>query len=286
VLCFILATYYGRAMRCPCWWCSASYLLLTMAGRCAARAGGALLHTCYLLWQGDALPVLVVLSFGASTGYLGCTCLYSWAAKVAPPTDRQAGRQDLGCPSATGTWPSVGSRFAHVRMCSWRACAGNAPSAFGMLLRPSDAAVRRCSARARRPPCGTCNMHMHMFMCAHVHVCCAVLTLRSSLAGLLLAAEAETLLTTYYLLLTTCRPATRGRGRDLARGARAGWRHLVLRPHGGSQCGLGQRPAHFEDRRRPHLIGGSMLQRTIRGGFRRAGGKWRIAPDLPSSSPQ
>ena len=46
-------------------------------------------------------------------------------------------------------------------------------------------------------------MHMHMFMCAHVHVCCAVLTLRSSLAGLLLAAEAETLLTTYYLLLTT-----------------------------------------------------------------------------------
>jgi hypothetical protein len=139
-------------------------------------------------------------------------------------------------------------------------------------------------------------------MCAHVHVCCAVLTLRSSLAGLLLAAEAETLLTTYYLLLTTyylllttyylllttyylllttCRPATRGRGRDLARGARAGWCHLVLRPHGGSQCGLGQRPAHFEDRRRPHLIGGSMLQRTIRGGFRRAGEKWRIAPDLP-----
>ena len=110
-------------------------------------------------------------------------------------------------------------------------------------------------------------------MCAHVHVCCAVLTLRSSLAGLLLAAEAETLLTTYYLLLTTCRPATRGRGRDLARGARAGWCHLVLRPHGGSQCGLGQRPAHFEDRRRPHLIGGSMLQRTIRGGFRRAGEK-------------
>jgi hypothetical protein len=94
----ILATYYGRAMRCPCWWCSASYLLLTMAGRCAARAGGALLHTCYLLWQGDALPVLVVLSFGASTGYLGCTCPYSWAAKVAPPTDRQAGRQDLDCP--------------------------------------------------------------------------------------------------------------------------------------------------------------------------------------------
>ena len=49
------------------------------------------------------------------------------------------------------------------------------------------------------------------------------------------------------------RPATRCRGRDLARGARAGRRHLVLCAHGGSQCGLGQRPAHFEDRCRLQL---------------------------------
>jgi hypothetical protein len=269
-----------------------------MAGRCAARAGGALLHTCYLLWQGDALPVLVVLSFGASTGYLGCTCPYSWAAKVAPPTDRQAGRQDLGCPSATGTWPSVGSRFAHVRMCSWRACAGNAPSAFGMLLRPSDAAVRRCSARARRPPCGTCNMHMHMFMCAHVHVCCAVLTLRSSLAGLLLAAEAETLLTTYYLLLTTyylllttyylllttyylqaCYSRQRPRPRE---GRASGL--ASSRPSPSWWVSVWARPAACSFRRPsppPPNWWFNVTAHYIRGGFRRAGEKWRIAPDLP-----
>ena len=48
-------------------------------------------------------------------------------------------------------------------------------------------------------------------------------------------------------------PAARRRGRDLARGARAGRGHLVLCAHGGSQCGLGQRPAHFEDRCRLQL---------------------------------
>ena len=161
----------------------------------------------------------------------------------------------------------------------------------GRVTRPCGAALLARGGRHAAHATCTCTCScVPMFMCA---VLCSLSALPSQacysrqrprpylllttyyllLAGLLLAAEAETLLTTYYLLLTTCRPATRGRGRDLARGARAGWRHLVLRPHGGSQCGLGQRPAHFEDRRRPHLIGGSMLQRTIRGGFRRAGEK-------------
>jgi hypothetical protein len=76
------------------------YLLLTMAGRCAARAGGALLHTCYLLWQGDALPVLVVLCFILATYYgraMRCPCWWcspsgrAQATLAAPaPT---AGRQ-------------------------------------------------------------------------------------------------------------------------------------------------------------------------------------------------
>ena len=39
------------------------------------------------MWQGDALPVLVVLSFGASTGYLGCTCIL--LRGKSRPSDRQ-----------------------------------------------------------------------------------------------------------------------------------------------------------------------------------------------------
>ena len=39
------------------------------------------------MWQGDALPVLVVLSFGASTGYLGCTCIL--LGGKSRPSDRQ-----------------------------------------------------------------------------------------------------------------------------------------------------------------------------------------------------
>ena len=46
-----------------------------------------LLPTTYYMWQGDALPVLVVLSFGASTGYLGCTCIL--LGGKSRPSDRQ-----------------------------------------------------------------------------------------------------------------------------------------------------------------------------------------------------
>ena len=47
----------------------------------------AILATDYLPLQGDALPVLVVLSFGASTGYLGCTCIL--LGGKSRPSDRQ-----------------------------------------------------------------------------------------------------------------------------------------------------------------------------------------------------
>ena len=47
----------------------------------------AILATDYLPLEGDALPVLVVLSFGASTGYLGCTCIL--LGGKSRPSDRQ-----------------------------------------------------------------------------------------------------------------------------------------------------------------------------------------------------
>jgi len=130
--------------------------------------------TYYLLWQGDALPVLVVLSFGASTGYLGCTCIL--LGGKSRPSDRQT--EDSQPASQTdrqtdqsrhlrldGTGRSVGSR-----------CERGAP-ALAMLLQPSSAAVRRCSAGVRRPSCS----------CV---LCCGCIY--SSHPGLLLAAEAET----------------------------------------------------------------------------------------------
>ena len=64
----------------------------------------AILATDYLPLEGDALPVLVVLSFGASTGYVGCTCILLGGksrpsdrqtedSQPASQPDRQAGRQ-------------------------------------------------------------------------------------------------------------------------------------------------------------------------------------------------
>ena len=73
----------------------------------------------------------------------------------------------------------------------------------------------------------------------------------------------------YTLPTQACYSSTRRRGRDLARGARVGRRHLVLCAHGGSQCGLGQRPAHFKDRCRLQLT----VQRTQQQGQQRAGAR-------------
>ena len=67
------------------------HLRLSTSASASTRAGAmltmAIRATYYLLWQGDALPVLVVLSFGASTGYLGCTCIL--LRGKSRPSDRQ-----------------------------------------------------------------------------------------------------------------------------------------------------------------------------------------------------
>jgi len=155
------------------------HLRLSTSASASTRAGAmltmAILATDYLPLQGDALPVLVVLSFGASTGYLGCTCILL-GGKPSRPTDRQtedrqpARQTDRQTDQSRhlrldGTGRSVGSR-----------CERGAP-ALAMLLQPSSAAVRRCSAGVRRPSCS----------CV---LCCGCIY--SSHPGLLLAAEAET----------------------------------------------------------------------------------------------